>query len=129
MSKIYECSMTETLTFNLKADNEEQAQEWLQTHSIKDVQKETTLYDINYAESVHNEVFNEDYGIDISENGEDMSPGRFRKLLGLVIDQMIEEEGMKVRPVINKLRDCGFTDNDFARLGFNYEDINDLSED
>lgn len=128
MSKIYECTMTETLTFNLKADNEEQAQDWLQTHSIQDVQKETTLYDINYAESVHGEVFNEDFGIDISEDGEDISPGRFRKLLDSVINQMIEDEGMKVRPIIEKLQNCGFSNNELEELGFCKSDIQDVNK-
>lgn len=66
MAAVFECKMTQTVTVNIKADNEEEVQFWLQTHDFEDIETETTLYDVDYNEEVTG-VVNEEYAIDISE--------------------------------------------------------------
>lgn len=65
MAAVYECKMTKTITVNIKADNEEAAQDWIQTHNMEDVQEKTGMYDVDYDDIVTSEV-REEAAIDIS---------------------------------------------------------------
>lgn len=66
MAKVYECKMTKTITVNIKADSEEEAQAWIQTHDFSDVEKLTSMYDVDYDDYVMEET-NAKHAIDISE--------------------------------------------------------------
>lgn len=39
MAEIYTCRMTKTMTFNIKANSMEEAQDWCATHDFIDVQE------------------------------------------------------------------------------------------
>lgn len=52
MTKIYRASMTTTYYFNIKAESEEEALEWCQTHDLEDVRKATSAYDPEYSEAI-----------------------------------------------------------------------------
>lgn len=52
MAEIYTCRMTKTMTFDIKANSIEEAQDWCATHDFEDVQNESSCYDIDYSESV-----------------------------------------------------------------------------
>lgn len=65
MAAVYKCKMTKTLTVNIKADSDEAAQDWIQTHDFRDVEEETTMFDVDYIDKVVGEV-REEYAIDIS---------------------------------------------------------------
>lgn len=66
MAQVYECKMITVVTVNICADSAEEAQDWINTHSIEDVKAETTAYDIGYDDQVIGEV-NEEAAIDISD--------------------------------------------------------------
>lgn len=68
MSKIFTCTMTNKMTFDMRADSLEQAQEWCQLHDFEDVMHETTCYDCDYDEYVEETDSSEFIGIDISES-------------------------------------------------------------
>ena len=40
MAEIYTCRMTKTMTFDIKANSMEEAQDWCATHDFEDVQKQ-----------------------------------------------------------------------------------------
>lgn len=67
MAEIYTCRMTKTMTFDIKANSMEEAQEWCATHDFEDVEKESTYYDVDYSEDVSD--FEDDVyvAVDISE--------------------------------------------------------------
>ncbi len=67
MVGIYKCRLKEEIILNIKADNEEEAQNWLQTHTIQDV---CNLNCIIYDECIEGEVDDKSL-IDISINKED----------------------------------------------------------
>ncbi len=46
MAKIFRCINTRTIIFNLKAENEDAAKDWLNSHSQEFVMNETTAYRI-----------------------------------------------------------------------------------
>ena len=50
--RYYKCTMTETATFVVRARSEEEAQEWIMTHCIDDVKKETESVEMEYEEEV-----------------------------------------------------------------------------
>lgn len=70
MPKVFEGTLTKKISFNIRADSEEEALFWLQTHDFADVEKVTTLFDVEYGESVEGEV-DGDFGIDISTEKEE----------------------------------------------------------
>ena len=47
MAQIFRVKMTTTVSFDLKADKEEQAKRWLEMHSFEDVFAQTRRYDID----------------------------------------------------------------------------------
>lgn len=47
---------TETVTVTVEAENEEEALFWAQTHSIADIQRLTSAYDIQFQEEVVGET-------------------------------------------------------------------------
>ena len=71
MANVYSCQMVECVLFYLKADSEEQALEWLQTHTSRDVCAATKNCDFVYDEDVLCRVDEETADIDISTGGED----------------------------------------------------------
>ncbi len=56
MSNVYKCLMTETATVFIQADSEEQALNYIQTHTIQDVRNEAEngydSLDMDYSEEV-----------------------------------------------------------------------------
>ena len=67
MAEIYTCKMTKTITFDIKADSMEEAQDWCATHDFEDVQKASSYWDVDYSESV-SELEDDGYiAVDISE--------------------------------------------------------------
>lgn len=68
MAEIYTCRMTQTITFDIKADSMEEAQDWCATHDFDDVKNESTYWNEEYSESV-SELEDDGYvAIDISVN-------------------------------------------------------------
>ena len=69
MAKIFECKMSTTYIFKIKADSESEADFWLRTHYLEDVEKETSEFDVSYGDEIIGEVLEEeDRGyINISE--------------------------------------------------------------
>ena len=51
-AKVYTCRMTKTMTFDIKANSMEEAQEWCATHDFEDVEKESTYWSVDYSEDV-----------------------------------------------------------------------------
>lgn len=68
MAQVYECRMVTTVTVNIRASNAEEAQDWLNMHSLSDVQERTASFDVEYDDQVIGEI-NEEAAIDISEEG------------------------------------------------------------
>ena len=71
MAKIFTCQMTRTVSFQLKADDEEAAMNWVNSHSQEFVMNETKAYDIEHDDSVIEESHDPDAAkscIDISES-------------------------------------------------------------
>lgn len=66
MARVYEFKMIKTITVNIKADSEEEAQAWISTHDFSDVERLTSMYDADYDDFVMKET-NEKHAIDISE--------------------------------------------------------------
>lgn len=67
MAEIYTCKMTKTITFDIKADSMEEAQDWCATHDFEDVQKASSYWDVDYSENV-SELEDDGYvAVDISE--------------------------------------------------------------
>lgn len=52
MSKVYAVSMSTHVGFWIKADSEEEAQEWLNMHTIEDVRHLTDNYEMDWDEYV-----------------------------------------------------------------------------
>lgn len=69
MAKVYTCTMTKTLTFNVKANSMEEAQEWCDTHDFIDVQENigSDSWDMEYCDIVTDIESNGYDAIDISE--------------------------------------------------------------
>lgn len=72
MAKTYLCQMKEICEFTLKADNEEEALWWIQTHSIRDVYSETSGYSIDYVDDILQEI---DGSADIDISTEEVDSG------------------------------------------------------
>ena len=69
MSKIYNVAMEKTVYFNIKADNEDQVMDWMNTHSIEEDAEEVEIhYDDRIIEEVEG---NADVYVDISEEEEE----------------------------------------------------------
>lgn len=69
MSKIYNVAMEKTVYFNIKADNEDQVMDWMNTHSIEEDAEEVEIY---YDDRIIEEVEgNADVYVDISEEDDD----------------------------------------------------------
>lgn len=66
MAQVYECKMTTVVTVNIRANSAEEAQDWINTHSLSELQEMTSAYDIDYDDQVVGEV-NEEAAIDISD--------------------------------------------------------------
>ncbi len=69
MAQVYECKMSITVTFDIRANSAEEAQDWLNSHSIEDLKEMTSAYDIEYDDQVLGEIDEAFYGfqgIDIS---------------------------------------------------------------
>ena len=68
MAEIYTCQMTKTMTFNIKANSMEEAQDWCATHDFIDVQEEgSTYWAIDYSDNV-SELKDDGYvAVDITE--------------------------------------------------------------
>lgn len=67
MAEIYTCRMTKTLTFDIKANSMEEAQDWCATHDFEDVQNASTFWDADYSESVSDLEGDGYVAIDISK--------------------------------------------------------------
>lgn len=52
MANVYEAEMVQRIRFNIKADNEDDAYDWIQTHTIEDVKGLTTYFDQEYDDKV-----------------------------------------------------------------------------
>lgn len=64
---IYRAMMSVTYYFDIKADSEEEALDWLSIHDIEDVEKESTYIDVNYYDDILEESTETDYvAVDIS---------------------------------------------------------------
>ena len=71
MAEIYTCRMTKTMTFDIKANSMEEAQDQYATQDFEDVQKASTYWDVDYSESVSDLEYRY-VAVDISEqNGKD----------------------------------------------------------
>ena len=46
--KLYLCAIEQTVYFNIEANNEDQVIEWLNTHSIKDVEEQALVGSFEY---------------------------------------------------------------------------------
>lgn len=66
MAQVYECKMATIVTVNIHANSAEEAQDWINTHSISELQEMTSAYDIEYDDRVVGEV-DEEAAIDISD--------------------------------------------------------------
>ncbi len=66
---IYECEMITKVTVRIKADDEIQAQDYMDTHTFEDIRKATSDYDVEYEDRIINygdTYDNEGYAIDIT---------------------------------------------------------------
>ena len=52
MGNVYQCRMVKYLEFDIRAESEEEALDWIQTHDFTDVMTQTTMYDLSYDEYV-----------------------------------------------------------------------------
>ena len=52
MADVYKGRMSDSIVFNLKADSEEQAVEWMQMHTREDVMRLTSEYSEEYDEEI-----------------------------------------------------------------------------
>lgn len=59
---------------------------------------------------------------------ENITKERIWELLNILIDKMIEDEGMKVRAVIMNLLELGFTRNEIIELNFSMSEVCDLAD-
>lgn len=59
---------------------------------------------------------------------ENITKERIWELLNILIDKMIEDEGMKVRTVIINLLELGFTRNEIIELNFSMSEVCDLAD-
>ncbi len=66
MAKVYECTITTIVTVRIKADSEDQLQDWINTHDISDICEMADGYSINYEDEVICET-GYPHNIDISE--------------------------------------------------------------
>lgn len=70
MTQVYNCQMQITVNFDIRANSAEEVQDWLNTHTIEDLKKLTTDYDIEYDDHICEEI-NEDFygfsGVDITD--------------------------------------------------------------
>lgn len=73
MAQIYRVKMTTTLEFDLKADDKDQAQNWIEMHSFEDVFNATRRYDIDEESEIVYEYSDtyDDEDINISTEKED----------------------------------------------------------
>ncbi|RHS68185.1 hypothetical protein DW954_02285 [Clostridium sp. AM45-5] len=67
IAEIYTCKMTKTITFDIKANSMEAAQNWCATHDFEDIIKESPYWDIDYLESVSKLEDDGYVAVDISE--------------------------------------------------------------
>ena len=59
---------------------------------------------------------------------ENITKERIWELLNILIDKMIEDEGMKARAVIMNLLELGFTRNEIIELNFSMSEVCDLAD-
>lgn len=59
---------------------------------------------------------------------ENITKERIWELLNILIDKMIEDEGMKARAVIMNLLELGFTRNEIIKLNFSMSEVCDLAD-
>ena len=59
---------------------------------------------------------------------ENITKDRIWELLNILIDKMIEDEGMKARAVIMNLLELGFTRNEIIELNFSMSEVCDLAD-
>lgn len=59
---------------------------------------------------------------------ENITKERIWELLNILIDKMIEDEGMKARAVIMNLLELGFTRNEIIELNFPMSEVCDLAD-
>lgn len=59
---------------------------------------------------------------------ENITKERIWELLNILIDKMIEDEGMKGRAVIMNLLELGFTRNEIIELNFSMSEVCDLAD-
>ena len=59
---------------------------------------------------------------------ENITKERIWELLNILIDKMVEDEGMKVRAVIMNLLELGFTRNEIIELNFSMSEVCDLAD-
>jgi hypothetical protein len=73
MAHIYRVEMTTTLAFDLKADNKEQAQRWIEMHTSEDVFNRTKRYCLDETSKISYEYSPQydDEDIDISTEEEE----------------------------------------------------------
>ena len=65
---IYECEMITKVTVKIKAEDEIQALDYIQTHDFSDIREQTSDYDIEYDDNIVDRYDdNEDYAIDITD--------------------------------------------------------------
>ena len=64
---IYECEMVTRVTVRIKADDEIQALDYIQTHDFSDIREQTSDYGIDYDDKIVTYYDDdEDYAIDIT---------------------------------------------------------------
>ncbi len=61
------------------------------------------------------------------DESKEMTPERTTELLNKLIDQMVEDEGMKPHAVIERLLDIGFTADELIELKFSADEVLDLA--
>lgn len=61
------------------------------------------------------------------DESKEMTHKRTTELLNKLIDQMVEDEGMKPRAVIEQLLDIGFTADELIELKFSADEVLDLA--
>ena len=67
---IFECEMITKVTVRIKADDEIQARDYMNTHTFEDIREATSDYSVEYEDRIVNygeQYDNEGYGIDITE--------------------------------------------------------------
>lgn len=67
MAEKYICRMTKTMTFGIKANSMEEAQDWCAIHDFEDVQKASSYWNVDYSESVSELEDDAHVAVDISE--------------------------------------------------------------